>query len=79
MPRIDVWVTVVVGFDVWVIGLLDGMVGYSVMAESKREKQKSLRRRERENGRKKKRVGPVMVINWDPHEFSLDWTDLNPD
>ena len=33
------------------IGLLNGMVGYSVMAESKRErereKQKSLRRRER--------------------------------
>ena len=25
----DVWVTVAVGFDVWVIGLLNGMVGYS--------------------------------------------------
>ena len=79
MPGIDIWVTVAVGFDVWVIGLLDGMVDYSVMAESKREKQKSLRRREREreNGRKKKRVGPIMVINWNPHEFSpdlnLDW------
>jgi hypothetical protein len=28
-------------------------------------------------GRKKERVGPVTVINWDPHEFSpdlnLDW------
>jgi hypothetical protein len=45
---------VAVGFDVWVISLLNELVGYSVMAESKREreKQKSLRRRERENGRK---------------------------
>jgi hypothetical protein len=78
MPGIDDWVTVAVavGFDVWVIGLLNEMVGYSVMAESKREEQKGLRRRERENGRKKKRVGPVTVINWDPHEFS---PDLNPD
>ena len=27
-------------------------------------------------GRKKECVGPVTVINWDPHEFS---SDLNPD
>jgi hypothetical protein len=31
------------------------------------------REREREKmGRKEKRVGPVTVINWDPHEFSPD-------
>jgi hypothetical protein len=69
MPGIDVWVTVAVGFDVWVISLLNGMVGYSIMAESKREreKQKSLRRRERETGEKNK-VGPATVINWDPQK-----------
>jgi hypothetical protein len=45
--------------------------------EQEREKQHSIWRRERENGgEKKKRVGPVTVINWDPHEFS---PDLNPD
>ena len=43
------------------------------MAE--REKQRSFWRRERENGEKRKNVGPVTVINWDPHEFS---PDLNP-
>ena len=26
-------------------------------------------------GRKKERVSPVTVINWDPHEFSLDCLD----
>jgi hypothetical protein len=84
MPGIDVWVTVAVGFDVWVIGLLNGMIGYSLMAESERERsikayrgeRERERERERENGRKKKRVGPVTVINWDSHEFS---PDLNPD
>ena len=44
-----------VGFDVWVIGLLNGMVGYSVMAERKeREKQRSVWRRERERERERK-------------------------
>jgi hypothetical protein len=45
---------VAVGFDVWVISLLNGMVGYSVMAESKREREakKLTEERERENGRK---------------------------
>ncbi len=37
--------------------------------------QKRLEEREK-IGRKKERVGPVTVINWDPHEFS---PDLNPD
>jgi hypothetical protein len=32
--------------------------------------------RERENGEKRKYVGLVTVINWDPYEFS---PDLNPD
>ena len=27
-------------------------------------------------GRKEERMGPVTVINWDPHEFS---SNLNPD
>jgi hypothetical protein len=38
------------------------------------EAEKNWRReREREKmGRKEKRVGPVTVINWDPHEFSPD-------
>jgi hypothetical protein len=71
---------VAVGFDVWVIGLLNGMVGYSVMAESKRERSREAsegeREREREKmGRKEGTCGPVTVINWDPHEFS---PDLNP-
>ena len=48
----------------------------SVMVESKRERSREAFGRERENGRKKERVGPVTVINWDPHEFS---PDLNPD
>jgi hypothetical protein len=49
---------VAVGFDVWVIGLLNGMVGYSVMAKSKRERSReALEEREREWGEKKER-GP---------------------
>jgi hypothetical protein len=64
-----------VGFDVWVIGLLNGMVGYFVMTESKRERREKHWRRERENGEKRRNVDPVTVINWDPHELSLD---LNP-
>ena len=43
-----------------------------VMAESKREKQRSIWRRERENGEKRRNVCPVTVINWDPHEFNPD-------
>ena len=57
-----------VGFDVWVIGLLNGMVGYSVMAERKeREKQRSVwrRERERENG-EKRNVDSVTVIKLEP-------------
>ena len=51
--------------------MLNGMVGYSVMAESKREKQKSLRRRERKwekkirwvsNGNK---LGPTKKLSLD--------------
>jgi hypothetical protein len=38
----------------------------SVMAERKRER--SVWRRERK--RKEKAVGPVTVINWDPHKFN---------
>ena len=49
----------------------------SVMARSKRERSREVFGGERENGRKKERVGPITVINWDPHEFSpnlnLDW------
>jgi hypothetical protein len=41
-----------------------------------REAEKHLEERERKLGEKKKRVGPVTVINWDPHELS---PDLNPD
>jgi hypothetical protein len=51
---------VAVGFDVWVIGLLNGMVGYSVMAKSKTERSREAleeREREREWGEKKER-GP---------------------
>ena len=36
-----------------------------------REAGKQNWRRDRENGRKKKRVGPVMVMNWDPHMNSV--------
>jgi hypothetical protein len=47
---------VAVGFDVWVIGLFNGMVGYSVMAESKRERSReALEERERKWGEKKER------------------------
>ena len=60
--------------------MLNGMVGYSVMAKSKRERSRETleereRERERENGEKRRNVGPVTVINWDPHELS---PDLNP-
>jgi hypothetical protein len=49
---------VAVGFDVWVIGLLNKMVAYSVMAESKRERSReALEERERKWGEKKER-GP---------------------
>jgi hypothetical protein len=52
-----------------------GVLEEIVMAE--REKQHSIWRRERKLGEKKKRVGPVTVINWDPQELSpdlnLDW------
>ena len=45
-----------VGLDVWVIGLLNRMVGYSVMAESKRETSRvALEERERKWGEKKER------------------------
>ncbi len=40
------------------------------------ERERSRWRRERENGEKRKYVGPVTVRNWVPHEFS---PDLNPD
>ena len=45
------------------------------MAESKREREaeKQMEERERENGEKRKYVGPVTVRNWVPHEFSPDW------
>uniref|UniRef100_A0A2N9HGL0 Uncharacterized protein n=1 Tax=Fagus sylvatica TaxID=28930 RepID=A0A2N9HGL0_FAGSY len=46
-------------------GLLNGMVGYSVMAESKRERSReALEERERKWGEKKERE-PVTVIKWD--------------
>ena len=41
-----------------------------VMAESKREKQRSFWRREKKNGEKRRNVGPVTVINWEPRELS---------
>ena len=41
----------------------------SVMAKRKREG--SIWRRERENGEKRNNVGPVTVINWDPHMNSV--------
>ena len=44
----------------------------SVMAESKRERSREASGGERENGRKKERVGPVTVINWDSHKFNPD-------
>ena len=49
----------------------------SVMAESKRERSKEASggERERENGEKRRNIGLVTVINWDPYEFS---PDLNP-
>jgi hypothetical protein len=53
----------------------------SVMAESKRERSKEAsggereRERERENGEKRRNIGLVTVINWDPYEFN---PDLNP-
>ena len=48
-----------VGFNVWVTGLLNGMVGYSVMAESKRERSSTASGGEREKiGRKKETCGP---------------------
>jgi hypothetical protein len=45
------------------------------MAESKKERSREADggERERENGEKRKYVGPVTVRNWDLHEFSLDW------
>ena len=43
--------------------------------EQEREKQRSFWRRERK-WEKEGTCGPVTVINWDPHEFSLN---LNPD
>jgi hypothetical protein len=43
----------------------------SVWAESKRERSREAYGGEREKiGRKKERVGPVTVLNWNPHEFS---------
>jgi hypothetical protein len=50
-------------------------MGEEGSAESKRERSREAWRRERENGEKRRNVGPVTVINWDPHEFS---PDLNP-
>uniref|UniRef100_A0A2N9HU70 Uncharacterized protein n=1 Tax=Fagus sylvatica TaxID=28930 RepID=A0A2N9HU70_FAGSY len=48
-----------------------------VWAESKRERSREhLEERERKWGEMKERVGPITVINWDPHEFN---PDLNPD
>jgi hypothetical protein len=38
-------------------------------------REKQMEERERKNGEKRKYVGPVTVINWDPHKFS---PDLNP-
>ena len=48
-----------VSFDVWVIGLLNGMVGYSVMAESKREREREAEKltEEREKMGEKNKVG----------------------
>ena len=40
-----------------------------VMVERKREG--SIWRRERENGEKRNKVGPVTVINWDSHMNSV--------
>jgi hypothetical protein len=57
MPGIDVWVMVAVGFDVYVIGLLNGMVDYSVMAESKREREAEKLTEEREKMGEKNKVG----------------------
>jgi hypothetical protein len=59
---------VAVGFDVWVISLLNGMVGYSVMAESKRERSRKAYGGEREKTGEKNKMGPVTVINWDPQK-----------
>ena len=44
--------------------------------EQEREKQRSITEEREKMGRKKERVGPVTVLNWDPHEFS---PNLNPD
>jgi hypothetical protein len=51
-----------------VIGLLNGMVGYSVMAESKREREAEKLTEEREKTGEKNKVGPTTVINWDPQK-----------
>ena len=48
-------------------------MGEEGSVESKRER--SVWRREREKGEKRKNMGLVTVINWRPHEFS---PDLNP-
>jgi hypothetical protein len=32
-------------------------------------REKQMEERERKNGEKRKYVGPVTVINWDPHKF----------
>jgi hypothetical protein len=45
---------VAVGFDVWVISLLNELVGYSVMAESKREREAEKLTEERERKREKR-------------------------
>jgi hypothetical protein len=47
----------------------------SFFNKTEREAEKLLEERERKWGEKKKRVGPVTVINWDPQELS---PDLNP-
>ena len=48
-----------------------GVVYGFVMAKSKREKQRSFWRREKKMGEKRRNVGPVTVINWDPHMNSV--------
>ena len=54
------------------------MYGLCVIAKSKREREaeKHYGGEREKMGRKKERVGPVTVLNWDPHEFS---PNLNPD
>ena len=67
------FVFVILGFFLFVFY---GEVTVKCPRAREREAAQHLEERERENGgEKKKRVGPITVINWDPQELSLD---LNP-